>query len=101
MRVELYYKTSAVQRLASIRRHVQTIRQIAESVEPSSVSVGVGNYDLQMWLRVRGSVSRIATVAGMPVVAGTVSETAAVVTTVVFGTNAWQPWSLIVTNGIA
>jgi hypothetical protein len=54
-----------------------------------------------MWLRVHGSVSRIATIAAVPVVAGAVSETAAVVTTVAFWTNTWQPRSLIVTNGIA
>jgi hypothetical protein len=54
-----------------------------------------------MWLRVRDSVSRTATIAAVPVVAGTVFETAAVVTTVAFWTNTWQPWSLIVTNGIA
>jgi hypothetical protein len=54
-----------------------------------------------MWFRVRGSVSRTATIAAVPVVAGTLSESTAVVGTVAFWTNTWQPWSFIVANRIA
>ena len=61
----------------------------------------IGNYKLPMWCCVRGSVSRTAAIAAVPVVAGTLSESAAVVGTVAFWTNTWRPWSFIVANRIA
>jgi hypothetical protein len=51
--------------------------------------------------RVRCLVSRTATIAAVPTVTGAVAETVAMVTTVAFWTNAWLPWALLVTNGIA
>ena len=48
----------------------------------------------------RRSVARAADISGVSFVAAT-SETVAVVTTIAFGANTRQPWSLAVTNGIA
>ena len=75
-------------------------RRVSTPSRPPSASA-IGNYDLPMWFRVRGSVSRTPAIAAVPVVAGTLSETAAVVGMVAFWTNTWQPWSLFVANGIA
>jgi hypothetical protein len=46
------------------------------------------------------SIARAAAVSAVPLVTAA-SETVAMRTTVAFGTNTRQPWSLAVTNGIA